>query len=106
MYGIAQHRLGQYREALASLQRAEADFATRSKSAFLPQQSYKELPPWNYAIMAMAHYQLGEEDQARVFLDRTRELMKGPFWSGNPTAQGYLREAEALIEGKPAEPKK
>jgi WD40 repeat protein/tRNA A-37 threonylcarbamoyl transferase component Bud32 len=105
-YGAAQYRLGQYRKALASLQRAEADFATRSKSSFPPENSFKELPPGNYVVMAMAHYQLGEKDQARELLDRTREIMKAPNWSVSATAQGYLREAEALLEGKPAELKK
>jgi tetratricopeptide (TPR) repeat protein len=104
--GIAQYRLGQYREALASLQRAQADFATRPEASFPPQESYKELPPWNHAVMAMAHCQLGEKDQARALLNQAREIMKAPTWSVSPPAHAYLREAEALIEGKPAEPKK
>jgi hypothetical protein len=104
--GIAQYRLGRYREALESLQRAQAEHTALAKSSpSLLSFPSGELPPWNYAVMAMAHFQLGEQDQARALLGRLREVMNDPYWIKNSSAQVYLREAEALIEGKPAEPK-
>jgi tetratricopeptide (TPR) repeat protein len=107
VFGIAQYRLGHYREALESLKRAQDEHEARAKSSpSLLSFASKEFPPWNHAIMAMAYFQLGEQDQARALFGRLREIMKDPYWGGNPSAQGFLREAEMLIEGKSAEPKK
>jgi hypothetical protein len=54
----------------------------------------------------MARYQLGKQDEARVTLGRLREYMKQAGWSGEVEAEGFLREAEELIEGRPAGKKK
>jgi hypothetical protein len=48
------------------------------------------------AYLAMAQSRLGLPDQARTTQGRLREAMKNPEWSGNPAAQGFLREAETI----------
>ena len=58
------------------------------------------IQPADLAFLAMAHQQLGHKEQARAALARLRELMKQPVWKQNAEAQGFLREAEGLIEGK------
>jgi WD domain, G-beta repeat len=52
--------------------------------------------PSYLAYLAMAQSRLGLSDQARTTLGRLREVMKNPQWSGNPEAQGFLREAETI----------
>jgi hypothetical protein len=52
------------------------------------------------SFLTMAQHQLGHKEQARATLARLREAMKQPRWAQNAEAQGFLREAEALIEGK------
>ena len=49
----------------------------------------------------MAHHQLGHQQEATLTLARLRATMKQPQWAGNKEFQGFLREAEALIEGRP-----
>jgi hypothetical protein len=50
----------------------------------------------------MAQHQLGKKDEAQATLGRLREVMKQPGWANDAEAQGFLREAEELIEGKGA----
>jgi WD40 repeat protein len=106
--GIAQYRLGNNREALASLKRAqdEHEAILKSSPSQLSFPDLREWPPWNYAVMAMAHYELGEKGQARILLNRAQEIMKSTSWNSVSAAQDFLREAKALIEGPAAEPKK
>jgi hypothetical protein len=54
----------------------------------------------------MAQHQLGEKEQARATLARLRALMKMPVWATNAEAEGFLREAAELIEGKPVQPRR
>jgi WD40 repeat protein len=114
--GTAQYRLGQYREALKSMKRVQDYYATGSPSSPAPRAFSHELLPHHRAWMAMAHYQLGEKDQARILLNQLREQLKKPrpgtrapdlrFRSVPGSVQSLMREAEELIEGKPEEPKK
>jgi hypothetical protein len=80
--GTAQYRAGQYRDALATLTKAEQ----------LPQAS-----PANLAFLAMAWHRLGHEDRAHAVLVQLREAARGPMWAQHVEAQGFLKEAEALI---------
>jgi tetratricopeptide (TPR) repeat protein len=89
--GVAQYRLGQYQEALATLTRSDQ---LRSKGSH----------PADLAFLAMAQHQLGQKEQAQATLARLREAMKNPTWAKNAQAQGFLREAETLIQGKPVAP--
>jgi hypothetical protein len=51
----------------------------------------------------MAHHQLGHTEQAHATLARLREAMKQPRRREIPDAKGFLREAEEMIDGKPAD---
>jgi hypothetical protein len=95
--GIAQYRLGQYREAVESL--------TRSESHYSATPALKTGTPWNLAFLAMSHHQLGENDKAQALLARLREILKEPRWVNNVDAQPFLREAEALLARPPASSK-
>jgi hypothetical protein len=95
--GIAQYRLGNYREAAATLLRADAQWQEQSKQGSAP---------WNLAFLAMSQHQLGEKDKAKATLAGLLELMKGPNWTDPGDHQTYVRQARELIEGKAPDPKK
>src|SRR5262245_33067325 len=91
--GAAQYRVGKfqkesYAEALATLIRCDPNH------------------PASLAFLAMAQQQLGQREKARAVLARMQEVMKDEPWAKNPNALSLLREAEELIEGKPAQPKR
>jgi hypothetical protein len=58
--------------------------------------------PADLAFLAIAQHKLRKKDEAQATLDPLRELMKQPRWAKDAEAQGFLREAEELIEGKVA----
>src|SRR5262249_10315403 len=109
--GIAEYRVGKYREAVATLERADR----------LKKDLRQSPDPRDLAFLALAHHHLGQADPARAALSRLRELRKDPerarveYWQAllatAPAAravakeperardeywQGFLREAEAL----------
>jgi Flp pilus assembly protein TadD len=88
--GIAHYRLGDYAKALETLEQSEKLNAAKGPL------------PADLAFVVMAHHHLGHKEQARAMLARLREVMKQPRWERNAEAQGFLREAEGLIEGKAA----
>jgi WD40 repeat protein len=92
--GVAQYRVGRYADALATLTKSEKLNATKEGSI-----------PDDLAFLAMTQHQLGKKDEAKATLARLREVMKQPRWAQNAEAQGFLREAEQLIEGKVADQK-
>jgi WD40 repeat protein/tRNA A-37 threonylcarbamoyl transferase component Bud32 len=102
---LAHYRLGQYSDVIKCQDLLRAYYASRPP-AHQYHVSFKVLPPFNDAILAMAHYRLDEADQARSALQRGRERMKDPGWSGNALGQLLVREAEELIEGNAAAPHK
>jgi tetratricopeptide (TPR) repeat protein len=117
--GMAQYRAGQYREAAKTLAQADLlHWATPASLAFqagqLPQalftlepaQALGQAIPTNLAFQAMAHSQLGEKEKAQVALARLQAVMKDPGFVREGDHHAYLREAEALIEGKAPDPKK
>jgi WD40 repeat protein len=89
--GVAQYRAGRYQEALETL--TEADRLNQGVPADL-------------AFLAMVQHRLGRNEQARMSLTRLRKVLKKPDGAKQAEAQAFGREAEALVEGKPAEPKK
>jgi eukaryotic-like serine/threonine-protein kinase len=92
--GVAQYRLGQYREVLATLQEAERLLDAQNLASAGGPGCY----PSDLAFQAMAHFQLEQTDEARALLGRLRDKMKHPLWVGNAEALAFLREAETLIE--------
>jgi hypothetical protein len=87
--GVAQYRTGRYAEALATLTRSEKLNATEEGA-----------DPADLAFLAMVQHQLGKKDEAKVTLARLRNVMKQPRWASDAEAQGFLREAEQLLEDK------
>jgi dipeptidyl aminopeptidase/acylaminoacyl peptidase len=90
----AHYRVGDWAKALETLER----------SGKLNGPKYGAHPA-DLAFLAMALHQLGQEVEAQATLARLREVMKQSFWKPNAEAQGFLREAEELIDGKPADKK-
>jgi tetratricopeptide (TPR) repeat protein len=86
--GIAQYRAGKYEEARETLKKAEP--------------VHKDAPA-SLAFLAMAQHRIDKNEEAKATLARLREVMKQERWANDAEAQGFLREAEELIEGKPAE---
>src|SRR5262249_50517769 len=89
--GVAQYRIGPYREALATLTRSD---------------TLEGGEPANLAFLALARQRLGQPEEARQLLARLRAVMKKTpsFETGPSEAASFLREAEALIELDPAFP--
>jgi Flp pilus assembly protein TadD len=88
--GIAQYRTGQYQEALTTLKQLD------QRGIHTPEA---------LAFLAMAQHQLGQKEQAKATLARLRETVTKPRWAKNAESAAFLREAEALIEGKAPDPK-
>jgi len=91
--GAAQYRVGKfqkesYADALATLIRCDPNH------------------PATLAFLAMVQHQLGQREKARAVLARRQEVLKDEPWAKSPDALSLLREAEELIEGKPAQPKR
>jgi hypothetical protein len=88
--GAAQCLAGQSPVGLEALARAER--LSHRQPAYL-------------AGLALAQYRLGQTEPARATLARAREAVSKPEWANDGETRAALREAEALIEGKPAQPK-
>jgi tetratricopeptide (TPR) repeat protein len=91
--GMAQYRVGQYREALDTLTQA---------GQLLPDGPSPEV----LAFLALSQYQLGQTDQARTTLDSLRVRLNKPDQAGNTQSRAFLREAEAIEQDLafPADP--
>ena len=89
--GVAQYRSRQFELALVSLTRSEKLHGS---------------DPAHWAFLAMTHQALGHAEDAWQMRAVLRESMKDPRWAKNAEYQGFLREAESLIESKPAAPTK
>jgi tetratricopeptide (TPR) repeat protein len=93
--GAAQYRVGQYRQALATLARAEQIY--QKLIAGLPavqlSSRYFRVPRLqNLAFLAMVHQRLGEPKLAADCLRRLRD-------ANQPETRPLLEEAAGLIEG-------
>ncbi len=91
--GVAYYRVGNYEKALATLLRSNP----------INEILFKGLVPADLAFLAMTQQHLGHAKEAQAELQRLRERMKDPRWTQDAQAQGFLKEAEALL-GKPAAP--
>jgi WD40 repeat protein len=92
--GVAQYRVGRYEDALNTLKVSDEANTARDRPH-----------PGDKAFIAMAQTQLGRKVDAKKILDQLRVLMRQPFWAEDAEAQGFLREAAELIEGKPSQQK-
>jgi WD40 repeat protein/serine/threonine protein kinase len=93
--GVAQYRTGKYRDALASLTQAEP----------LNAKVYRGPFPADLAFRAMAHYQLGHKEEAAKDLAYLRQAMKNSRWANDAESLAFVKEAEELLAGKPADGK-
>ncbi len=87
--GIAQYRLGDYANALATL--------TRAHETYIAAAGHQH--PRDAAFLAMALHKRGQTDDARKQLDRLRGLMQDDRWANEVELKAFLREAEKLIAG-------
>jgi WD40 repeat protein/serine/threonine protein kinase len=94
--GMAQYRLGKYREALATLTHADE----------LNQAAEGGSVPADLALLAMTRFQMHDHEQAQASLTQLREAMQKPNWAGDEEAQQLLKEAEALLAGQSSQPGK
>ncbi len=84
--GMAQYRLGTFREGLSTLTRA-----ARANNSTM-------IDPINLAFQAMAQFRLGQEKEAQNRLRELREWLSPLDKIEHQEAEGLLREAESLIE--------
>ncbi len=94
--GVAQYRNDRPKDALLTLTQADQLNSAKANRSI----------PADLAFLAMSHFQLGDKERARAELDRLRARMKEPDQAKNPESLGFLREAETLIQGETATPKK
>ena len=90
---MAYYRVGNYQKALETLSRSDQ----------INKTEFQDSIPADLAFLAMTHQQLGHAKEAQAELQRLRERMKDPRWAQDAEAQGFLREAEALL-AKPKTP--
>jgi tetratricopeptide (TPR) repeat protein len=89
MVGAAQYRLGSYEDALKTL----------TKSARMLSDAKEDADPVNTAFTAMILHRIGRTDEAKVALERLRELCKDKPFGEDMEVQSLLAEAEGLVEG-------
>jgi Flp pilus assembly protein TadD len=88
--GAAQYRAREYKEALTTLTQAHRIGADS---------------PTDLAFLAMAQHRAGRHPDAATTLEQLRQTMKKPEYATNVEVRGFLREAEALIEGQAPDPR-
>jgi WD40 repeat protein/tRNA A-37 threonylcarbamoyl transferase component Bud32 len=98
--GMAHYRAGHYYLAIKRLTQAAQltetkflDFPPASHDPYVLRGPY----PADLAFLAMAHYQVGDEEQARTALVRLRTLASRSPWASAKEAQALLREASATL---------
>jgi tricorn protease-like protein len=88
--GAAQYRLGSYEDALKTL----------AGSARMLSDGNEEPDPGNVAFTAMTFYKVAQVDQAKVALERLRELCRQEHLDWDTEVKALLAEAEKLITGE------
>ena len=82
MLGVAQYRNGQWKEAVASLEKAN------------------RLRPYRYEgflfFLAMAHWRLGEKEAARACYDRAAGLMKAREYPAHLMGRAHADARELM----------
>lgn len=95
--GVAQYRVGQYREAVETL--TESD-RMNSAAPAVPSRRPQGSVPADLAFLAMAHHQLGQKQQALEWLDKLQESIAQPGAPRQSESGSFLQEAETLILGE------
>jgi hypothetical protein len=85
--GVAHYRVGNDDKALEVLLRADAIHQKQDQGSI----------PADLAFLAMTQQRLGHAPEAQAYLQRLRERMKDSHWAQHAEAQGFLREAEAML---------
>jgi tetratricopeptide (TPR) repeat protein len=85
--GMAHYRVGNDDRALETLLRSD-QINRKQNQGFIPA---------DLAFLAMTQQRLGHAQEAQAYLQRLRERMKDSRWAQDAEAQGFLREAEALL---------
>src|SRR5262249_1342767 len=97
LVGAAHYRLGQYQEALGTLERVQSTSpAVRGRGG-----------TWvagNLAFLAMTRHRLGQKEQAHAARQQLRKVLR-KFDAATPE-RALEREVEAIINGSAAAPKK
>jgi hypothetical protein len=88
--GVAQYRVGQYKQALETLTRSGEQNTAK----------YRVSLPADLAFLAMAQHHRGQKDKARASLDGLRRALREHPRLRDAEAESFLREAETLIEGR------
>jgi Flp pilus assembly protein TadD len=86
--GAAQYRTGQFKDAVATLTKAE---------------SVNKGAPRDLAFLAMAQHQLGRTDDARTTLARLQQLLAKSESADDAVAKALFREAETLLKDRALE---
>jgi tetratricopeptide (TPR) repeat protein len=99
--GVAQYRAGRFAEALKTLKSSDEINSREPRLDFRGERIGPPGPiPADLAFLAMASYRLGEKEEARAYLEQLRKAVAEETREPQ-AAEAFLREAEALIEGKP-----
>ncbi len=85
--GVAQYRVADYENALATLRRADETYTA------VEERSH----PRDVAFNAMTLHRLGHKEDARKELERLRGLMQDEEWANVAELKAFLAEAKALI---------
>jgi eukaryotic-like serine/threonine-protein kinase len=91
--GMAQYRVGKYREAVETLIGADRRNATAARGSLAP----------DLAFLAMAQHGLGDKERAQATLARLRTCLELPNRANDEDAKALLGEAERVILGEPAQ---
>jgi tetratricopeptide (TPR) repeat protein len=86
--GVAFVRLGRHAEAIQVLRRAEASYEKSGRGA----------QPGDWAFLAMAHWHLGQQAEAREALAIFRRLRDSERWQRDAEVKGWSQELDALIQ--------
>src|SRR5262249_3121542 len=117
--GVARYCAGQYAQARATFEQAELlHRAAPARLALLapqfPQmlatlwqaQQLRQAVPANLAFLAMTHHHPGQKELGQAALARLRKIAERPEWANDKELQGIFREAETLLGGEAAVPKR
>jgi dipeptidyl aminopeptidase/acylaminoacyl peptidase len=85
--GVAQYRAGRYAEAAKTLIRS-GELNTKQLGGHHPA---------DIAFLSMSQARLRQNDESLKSLATLRQLLEQERWKNNADAQGFLREAEAVI---------